>query len=204
MAMFPFAPVQGPNGFPLPPGPGTVLARMEDALRETANDVIETISGGGAASGTNSSTVTSPSGAQGTATFDEHVVTVEEYNKGMEGLAKRIAKLSGQIAQLRTGMLTQQQGGSAQGWDGAMTWDQYQAQQGGGDTNMWMPVIMTLLLTRNGGGSGSSGGTGGSSGFDPTTLAMMMMMPNMGGGGGMGNGQMGMMMPLLLITLLKK
>lgn len=192
MATFPFAPVAGPGGFPLPPGPGTVLARIEDAVRETANDVVETITGNGRASGTNAVTVTSASGAQGTATLDENVVTVDEYNAGMESLAKRIAKLAGQVAQIRTGMLAQNAAGaSVQGWDGAMSWEQYQAQQGGNGMNTWMPLMLTLLLTKNGTGSTS---------LDPTTLALMFMMPGMSNG----NGGQNMMMPLLIITLLKK
>ncbi len=198
--MFPFSPVAGPGGFPLPPGPGTVLARIEDAVRETANDVMETMTGNGRAAGTNAVTVTSASGAQGTATMDENVVTVDEYNAGMESLAKRIAKVAGQVAQIRTGMLAQNAAGaSVQGWDGAMSWEQYQAQYGNGgggnEMNTWMPLLMTILLTKN----GSTGGTS----LDTTTLALLFMMPGMSGGGG-GNGQMNMMMPLLLMTLLKK
>jgi hypothetical protein len=179
----------------MPPGPGTVLARIEDAVRETANDVVETVTGTHQASGTNTATVRSPSGAQGTATFDENVVTVDEYNKGMETLARRIAKLTGQVAQIRTGMLTQNPGG--QGWDGAISWDQYQTQHGngGGDMSTWMPLVMMFLLTRN----NSSGGTS----LDPTTMALLFMMPAMGGCAS-GGGQMNMLMPLALVMLLKK
>lgn len=193
--MFPFAPVSGPGGFPLPPGPGTVLARIEDAVRETANDVVETMTGSGRASGTKAVTVTSSSGAQGTATLQEHVVTVDEYNAGMESMAKRVAKLAGQVAQIRTGMLTQ---GGGQGWDGAMSWEQYQAQQsgGGGEMSTWMPLLMTMLLTK--GNGANSGGS-----LDTTTLALLFMLPNMSNGGG-GGSSMNMMMPILLMTLLKK
>ena len=195
MPTFPFAPVAGPGGMPLPPGPGTVLARIEDAVRETANDVVETMTGNGQASGTNTATVTSPSGAQGTATFDEHVVTVDEYNKGMEAMAKRVAKLAGQVAQLRTGMLTQ--GASAQGWDGAISWDQYQAQSGNGDMSQWMPMLMTLLLTRS--GPAAPGTVQPTPALDTTTLALLFMMPGMTGG--VGNN---MMLPLFLVTLLRR
>ena len=195
--MFPFAPVSGPGGAPIPPGPGTVLARIEDAVRETANDVVETISGNHQASGTNTATVRSSSGAQGTATFDANVVTVDEYNKGIEIMARRIAKLTGQVAQIRTGMLTQNAG--VQGWDGAISWDQYQAQSGngGGDMSTWMPLIMMFLLTRN----GTSSGSGAS--LDPMTLALLFMMPTMGGCTS-GGGQMSMLMPLVLVMMLKK
>lgn len=198
-----FAPVAGPGGFPLPPSPATVAARIEDEVAQE-RDRIDQDRRASEASGTRGGTVTAPNGATGQVQLDDDVVTVDEFNNAIGIINDRLKKMAAQMSALRTGM--------AMGGQGGMTYDGggggYDGGGGGGGGNNMMQMFMMFMLLRGGltaqpSGTTSSTGLAGLTGGSPSTriivtMFMLMMFSGNNGGGQQSN----QMFPLLMLTML--
>lgn len=196
-----FAPVAGPGGFPLPPSPATVAARIEDEVAQE-RDKIDQDRRASEASGTRGGTVTAPNGATGQIQLEEHVVTVDEFNNAIGIINDRLKKMAAQMSALRTGMAMGGQGGGMAYDGGGYGYDN----GGGGGGNNMMQMFMMFLLLRGGltatASTTTSTGLAGLTGGSPSTRIIVTMFMLMMFSGNNGGGQSNQMFPLLMLTML--